>query len=150
VCFRRFISFQVKLRSSFREIGMILIKSVQLALCMAVSAVVASPAYASCFTIYDRHDKMVFQSPETPVDMSYQLHQTVPERFGAGASMVFTLSDDFCQVVGLDKPSPTGPNSAYSGYFGASDSASGAPASAGGRGRTTNPRVVVAPARNTM
>ncbi len=129
---------------------MISIKSVQVALCILIAAGAASSTYASCFTIYDSHDKMVYQSPEAPVDMSYQLHQTVPERFGSGASMVFTLSDDFCQVVGLDKPSATGPSSAYSGYFGASDSQLGAPTPANARGRRTNPSVVVAPARASM
>lgn len=134
---------------------MMSIRSVQLALCVVVTAGAATASYAACFTIYDARDKMVYQSPEVPVDMRYQLHKTVPDRFGSGASMVFTLSEDFCQVVGLDKPAATGPSSAYSGYFGPADAPnasglqSGARDSTGARGRA-QPSVVVAPARASM
>lgn len=94
------------------------VRSIRASLCLLLAAGASASGYAGCFTIYDGHQKMVYQAPETPVDMRYQLHETVPERFGAGATMVFTLSDGYCNPVGLEKPTVPGPGSAYSGYFG--------------------------------
>ena len=40
--------------------------------------------------------EVLSESHNAPVDMSYPLHQTVPARFGAGATLVFGLADGDC------------------------------------------------------
>ena len=73
----------------------------------------AANAAASCYTVYGSQGKMIFQSPDAPVDMRYPLHESVGPRFGTGATMVFTLRDEYCQSVGNAQVSTTGPTSVY-------------------------------------
>ena len=49
----------------------------------------ASAQALACFTVFDRDNRLVYQSERPPVDMSRPLHETVPQRFGAGAHMIF-------------------------------------------------------------
>ena len=56
----------------------------------------AGPALA-CYTVYDRSDRVVYQSQTPPVDMSRPLHQTVPARF-PGGHMIFDTAAQ-CQVI---------------------------------------------------
>ncbi len=56
----------------------------------------AAGAQASCYTVLDGKGQIVSQTSTPPVDMSLQLHQTVPERFGPGADMVFGVADENC------------------------------------------------------
>jgi hypothetical protein len=46
---------------------------------------------AACYTVYDRSDRVVYQSLDAPVDMSRPLHETLPLRF-PGGHMVFDTS----------------------------------------------------------
>ena len=61
---------------------------------VAMTAVL--PALA-CYTVYDRSERVVYQSETAPVDMSRPLHETLPARF-PGGHMTFSLSDE-CQVI---------------------------------------------------
>jgi hypothetical protein len=54
-------------------------------------ALVGANALA-CYTVYDGNSRVIYQGTETPVDMSRQLHESVGQRFGPGASMVFNQS----------------------------------------------------------
>jgi hypothetical protein len=54
----------------------------------------------ACYTVYDGTNRVIFQGIETPVDMSVPLHQSVGQRFGAGATMVFNQSNT-CTPVGI-------------------------------------------------
>ena len=49
----------------------------------------ASAQALACFTVFDRENRVVYQSERAPVDMSVPLHQTIPAKFGAGSHMVF-------------------------------------------------------------
>jgi hypothetical protein len=49
---------------------------------------------AACFTVYDRIDRVVYQSQTPPVDMSRPLHETLP----AGFHMIFDAGGD-CPVI---------------------------------------------------
>lgn len=51
----------------------------------------------ACYTVYDRTNVVVYQGEKSPVDMSMQLHDTVPVRF-PGGHMVFDESAD-CRVI---------------------------------------------------
>jgi len=55
-----------------------------------------APALA-CYTVYDRSDRVVYQSQTPPVDMSRPLHETLPARF-PGGHMVFNAGGP-CAVI---------------------------------------------------
>lgn len=71
-------------------------------LALTIACSVSASASAACFTVLSKDGKTLHQSDTTPVDLSLPLHETVPARFGPGASMVFsmdTLATD-CIPVG--------------------------------------------------
>ena len=53
----------------------------------------ASAQAVACYTVFDRENRVVYQSERPPVDMSRPLHETVPPRFGAGSHMMFDGSE---------------------------------------------------------
>lgn len=65
-------------------------------LCGAACAAAALPALA-CFTVYDRANRVVYNAQTPPVDMRYQIHETLPRLF-PGGHMVFDDSTD-CPVA---------------------------------------------------
>ncbi|MCA0309768.1 MAG: hypothetical protein LCH72_03650 [Proteobacteria bacterium] len=72
---------------------------------LSIAAVLgaATGAQAACYTVLGPKGQILSESPNPPVDMSLPLHQSVPERFGSGAVMVFGLTDGACgQTVDLD------------------------------------------------
>jgi hypothetical protein len=68
----------------------------------AAACIVSLGASAACYTVHQKDGKMAYQSQKAPVNMAYPLHETVPVRFGAGATMAFTLDEDAsaCTSVG--------------------------------------------------
>lgn len=64
-------------------------------LCSLLGA--ASLEALACFTVYDRADRVVYQSQTPPVDMSQPLHETLPARF-PGGHMIFNLGAE-CSVI---------------------------------------------------
>ena len=52
---------------------------------------------SACYTVYDRSERVVYQSQTPPVDMSRPLHETLPSRF-PGGHMIFDTASE-CQVV---------------------------------------------------
>ncbi|WP_298434607.1 hypothetical protein [Ottowia sp.] len=65
-------------------------------LILLASCAFGASAFASCYTVMDAKGKILSESPNPPVDMAYQLHQTVPYRYGPGASMSFGIADGNC------------------------------------------------------
>ena len=63
---------------------------------LAATLLASAGAQASCYTVLDAKGQIVSQTSTPPVDMALQLHQTVPERFGPGADMVFGVADENC------------------------------------------------------
>jgi predicted small secreted protein len=55
---------------------------------------VAAGAQATCFTVLGPGGQILSRTSTPPVDMSRQLHETVPQRFGTGAVMVFGSTQD--------------------------------------------------------
>ena len=65
-------------------------------LALACAGAFFSPAAAaSCYVVYGPSQQVIYRSTEPPVDLSYQLHQTVPvlER---GATLVFSPDNHGC------------------------------------------------------
>ncbi|MFT4195634.1 hypothetical protein [Ottowia sp.] len=62
----------------------------------ALALLAAAGAQAACYTVLGPKGQVLSESPTPPVDMSYQLHQTVPYKYGPGATMVFGIADGNC------------------------------------------------------
>ncbi|MDO5693838.1 MAG: hypothetical protein Q4G70_15400 [Pseudomonadota bacterium] len=56
----------------------------------------AAGAQAACYTVVGPKGQILSETSTPPVDMSYQLHQTIPHRYGQGATMVFGVADPNC------------------------------------------------------
>jgi hypothetical protein len=67
-----------------------------LLLCAGLGA--ASLDAAACYTVYDRSERVVYQSSVPPVDMSRPIHETLPLRY-PGGHLIFDTSAD-CQAIG--------------------------------------------------
>lgn len=68
--------------------------------CLRAAAVLATcaaaqMASAACYYIYSPSNELIYRSNRTPVDLTYQLHSTVPAVY-PGARMVFTLDEFNC------------------------------------------------------
>ena len=61
-----------------------------------IALLAAAGAQAACYTVLGPKGQVLLESPTPPVDMSYQLHQTVPYKYGPGATMVFGIADGNC------------------------------------------------------
>ena len=64
-----------------------------------------SPAQA-CYTVYNPANQVVYHAATAPVNMSYQLHQTMPG-FYPGGHLVFSISDTDCPKVNLTRSNAT-------------------------------------------
>lgn len=57
-------------------------------------------ASSACYTVYAKNGKVIYQSEKAPVSLVYPLHETVPARFGSGATLAFTTDFGSCTPVG--------------------------------------------------
>ncbi len=56
----------------------------------------------ACYTVYNRANQVIYLAAQAPVDMRYQLHQTLPAIFPDG-HMVFSITDTACPPVNLTR-----------------------------------------------
>ncbi len=61
----------------------------------------------ACYTVYNRANQVIYHASTPPVDMSYQLHQTLPAVFPDG-HMVFSVTDTVCPKVNVSRGSSVG------------------------------------------
>ena len=61
---------------------------IRLGVSMAV-AMAGTTASAACYHVYNGRGQLVERSSRPPIDMSQHLRQTVPVKYGRGATMVF-------------------------------------------------------------
>lgn len=72
------------------------------ALLTAVLAGLFAPgAWATCYVVYGPDRQVVYRAQVPPVDMSRQVHETLP-RVAPGGTMVFSPSNAGCELT-LDK-----------------------------------------------
>ena len=67
-----------------------------IALVAGAAALASISAQASCYIVRNAKGQIISESPNPPVDMSQPLHDTVPRKFGAGATMSFGVADPDC------------------------------------------------------
>lgn len=76
--------------------------------CSALAAgalLVAQPVWANCYEVYGSNQQLLYRSMRAPVDLSRNLHETVP-RLAPGARLVFSPNVQGCEIEynKLDKP----------------------------------------------
>ena len=91
-------------RQSYKERGMPTKLTFTLGAVLAL--LLSSPALA-CYTVYNPANQVVYHAATAPVNMSYQLHQTMPG-FYPGGHLVFSISDTDCPKVNLTRSNATG------------------------------------------
>ena len=65
-------------------------------LAVGLAGAVLSPvAAAACYVVYGPSGQVIYRAAEPPVNLSYQLHQTVPV-LAPGATLVFSLDQQGC------------------------------------------------------
>ena len=66
-------------------------------LALGLAGAVLSPAAsAACYVVYGPSEQVIYRASEPPVNLSYQLHQTVPV-LAPGATLVFSLDNHGCE-----------------------------------------------------
>lgn len=61
-----------------------------------VAALFSQSAAASCYVVYGPDKTVVYRNYEPPVDMSRQIHETLP-LVAPGATLVFSPDDQGCE-----------------------------------------------------
>jgi hypothetical protein len=100
-----------------------------LILVACLGAASALPAQAACYTVY-LGNSITYRSTTAPVDLSRPYSETLPLRFGSGASMITTNDETGCiQVVLSGGAPPEGISRGRSGGGAVKAKAPAAPAS---------------------
>ena len=53
---------------------------------------------AACYTVYNRNNQVLYNAAVAPVDMRYQIHQTLPAVY-PGGHLVFSVTDTACPAL---------------------------------------------------
>lgn len=64
-----------------------------------ICAIYACCSNAACYSVLNGQQKLVYRSQETPVDLSLHIGDTVPVRFGQGATMLIDAIGTDCAPV---------------------------------------------------
>lgn len=63
---------------------------------MALACLASGLAQATCYSVYKADGTLLQQSSTSPVNLSGQIGDTVPEKFGRGATMTMSDSSVYC------------------------------------------------------
>ena len=63
-----------------------------------VAALFSQSAAAACYVVYGPDKAIVYRAPQPPVDMSRQIHETLP-RVAPGSTLVFSPDSDGCEFT---------------------------------------------------
>ena len=73
-------------------------KALPFAAAALFAALFSQSAAASCYVVYGPDRDVVYRAPEPPVDMSRQIHETLP-LVAPGATLVFTPDSHNCELT---------------------------------------------------
>ena len=68
--------------------------ALKLALGLLLTSLLAGQSLA-CYTVYNRANQIIYHADAAPIDMRYQIHQTLPAVY-PGGHLVFSVSDHSC------------------------------------------------------
>lgn len=63
-----------------------------------MAAFFSQSAVAGCYVVYGPNKDIVYRAPEPPVDMSRQVHETLP-LVAPGSTLVFSPDDFGCELT---------------------------------------------------
>jgi hypothetical protein len=63
---------------------------------LVTAALLTCTAQATCYSVYKADGKLLQQSSTSPVNLSEQIGDTVPEKFGRGATMTVSDYNVYC------------------------------------------------------
>ena len=75
-------------------------------LLLLAASLATGTAQATCYSIYKPDGKLLQQSSTPPVNLSLQIGDTVPEKFGPGTTMTVSDYDVFCPNASERKLAP--------------------------------------------
>jgi len=64
---------------------------------LLAAAFFSHSAAASCYVVYGPDQDIVYRAPQPPVDLSYQIHQTLPQ-VAPGSTLVFSPDNHNCDL----------------------------------------------------
>ena len=64
---------------------------------LAAALLAGGMAQATCFTVYKADGTVLHESSSTPVNLSLPIGDTVPEKFGPGATMTVSDQGIYCR-----------------------------------------------------
>ncbi len=71
--------------------------SIRLAAAALLAGLCSQSALAACYVVYSADKQVIYRAQVPPVDLSRQLHETLP-RVAPGGTMVFTLDTEGCEI----------------------------------------------------
>ena len=63
-----------------------------------VAAFASQSAAAACYLVYAPNQEIVYRATTPPVDMSREIHETLPQ-VAPGGTLVFSLDDQGCELT---------------------------------------------------
>lgn len=63
-----------------------------------VAAAASQSATAACYLVYAPDHELVYRAPVPPVDLSREIHETLP-LVAPGGSLVFSLDNEGCEIT---------------------------------------------------
>ncbi len=73
-------------------------KALPYAAAALVAALFSQSAAASCYLVYGPDNDLVYRAPEPPIDMSRQIHETLP-LVAPNSTLVFTPDNHNCDLT---------------------------------------------------
>lgn len=70
------------------------------------ATLVCGMAQATCYTVYKANGAVLQRSSTTPVNLSEQIGDTVPAKFGSGATMVVSDDGVYCESASERQRAP--------------------------------------------
>jgi len=64
---------------------------------LLTASLMTGMAHATCYSVYKADGSLLQQSSTTPVNLALQIGDTVPEKFGRGATMTVSADDVYCR-----------------------------------------------------
>ncbi|GAD22175.1 hypothetical protein [Acidovorax sp. MR-S7] len=71
--------------------------SIRLTLAVLCAGFATQGAWAACYVVYGADKQVVYRAQTPPVDMSRDLHETLPQ-VAPGGTLVFSLSSEGCEL----------------------------------------------------
>jgi len=71
--------------------------SIRLTLAVLCAGFATQGAWAACYVVYCADKQVVYRAQTPPVDMSRDLHETLPQ-VAPGGMLVFSLSSEGCEL----------------------------------------------------